>query len=100
VAGHPAAERDIRRVIRRTSIARACAAVLLLAAPAMAVRYRIDVFAGSGDPGTTEAVGDGGAAARASMRRRGSRATGAATSTSPITAMRACGVCGRRTARA
>jgi hypothetical protein len=51
----------------RTSIARACAIVLLLAAPATAVRYRIDVFAGSGDAGTPDAVGDGGAAARASL---------------------------------
>jgi slime mold repeat-containing protein/NHL repeat-containing protein len=34
-------------------------AVLLLATPVAAVRYRIDVFAGSGAAGTPDAVGDG-----------------------------------------
>lgn len=45
--------------MRHVSAGLACAAVLLLAAPGGAVRYRIDVFAGRGVTGTPEAVGDG-----------------------------------------
>lgn len=43
------------------------AVCLLLAHPAFAVRYRIDTFAGSGDPGTPTDVGDGRPATAASL---------------------------------
>ena len=45
--------------MRRLTIGCACAGLLVLAVPVAAVRYRIDVFAGSGAVGTPDAVGDG-----------------------------------------
>src|SRR5262249_12499954 len=45
--------------MRRLTTGCVCAGLLVLAVPVAAVRYRIDVFAGSGAAGTPEAVGAG-----------------------------------------